>query len=157
MESFRIDHFYRSFKRSGLNHFPSLSKFKKHQKVSKSLYRKIISSYLRIYFYEAYFIDRKIYFFFGGYLFKVRCGNWIKPSSRDKKYEIANHAIGLFWSERPCPRFWFSIKIRKLKGKANIIPKIEKEWKSENDITLLEKNAIVKSRLKRKNKLFKMK
>lgn len=154
-ESIKIDAFFRKFNLSGLNNFEELSKFKKHQKLDKRKYKKIVKKYLEVYFNEVYFLNRKFYFFLGGYIFKVRCGNWIRKTKGKEDYSIADHSIGLFWYLRPCARFWFSVSIRKQKGSSNMIPVIEKQWKKENDIQSLSLSKDFKKELKQERKLYK--
>lgn len=153
-EKFTIKNFFDKFSKSGLNKdFTSVSKFKKHQKIDYKRYRSIIKNYFKIYFYEAYFLEFDLYFFFGGKFKKVSCGSkFAKQKTTDNKLIEIPTAVGFFWYLRPCARFWFSFKVKKMIGSTNIIPQIEKEWKSENDVTLLPNygKAIKQYRLEKK-------
>lgn len=154
-ETIKIDFIYEKFKNSGLNYFESLSEKKTKRKIDKRTYRKIVKRFFSIYFNEVYFLNRRFYFLFGGYITKVRCGNWIRETKNKKSFSKASHSIGLFWYNRPCARFWFSFTLRKMKGSSNQIPKIEKDWKNSNDIFQLPLSKVKKRELKESKQLFK--
>lgn len=153
-ETFTIAHFFRKFNYSGLNNFPEIKGPKKDQKLTEKQHKSIIKKFLTIYFYEVYFFKRPVYFLFGGRIMKTRCGNWIRKVKSSEKLTITNHSVGLFWFFRPCARFWFSMNIKKVSGSTNAIPKIEKEWKNENDITSLPLSSMTKKEFTHNQKLF---
>ena len=55
----------------------------------------------------------------------------------EKKYCKVNKAFGLFWTLRPSPKMYFMVKIKKLTGSTNIIPKIERLFNRNQDKDLL--------------------
>ena len=136
-DNFKIDYFFNKFNRSGLNHFSTVSKNKKHQRIDLKRYKSIIGNYFRIYFNELYYLKKPMYFFFGGRMQLARCGNFIFQNPKTGKYVTAGNAIGLYWNRRPCMRFWVSIDVRKMSGINNYLTKLEQDWKNHNEITLL--------------------
>jgi hypothetical protein len=156
LERIKINQIFSLFANSGKNNFPEMiNKNKADQKLSISEYKKIIKQYFNIYFYEVYFLKRPYYFFFGGKLKLGRCGNFIRKNAKNGK-PIAGKSIGLLWYDRPSPRFWFSIDILKLTGSTNSLPKIEREWKEKNDVSLLPLISRLRKDLKEKKQLFRL-
>lgn len=104
-------------------------------------YKKIIYEYLKTYFFELYINPIKTYFFLGGIMRIVVIPSWINKQKRgysDKiEYCKADRAIGLFWTLRPSPKMFMMVKIKKLTGSTNIIPKIERLFNLNQDKDLL--------------------
>lgn len=154
-ETFKIKDSFNKFNYSGLNNFPSISKFKKHQKIDFKKYKSIIKKYFTIYFYEVYFLNFDIYFFLGGKITKTRCGNKIaSQKTKDGKLITINPSVGLLWYNRPSSRWWFSLSIKKQAGSTNMLPLIEKEWKAENDVGMLPHYGKKIQEIRKENKIF---
>ncbi len=104
-------------------------------------YKKIIYEYLKTYFFELYINPIKTYFFLGGFMRIVTISSWINKQKRgysnNLKYCKAYKAFGLFWTLRPSPKMYFMVKIKKLTGSTNIIPKIEETFNRNQDKDLL--------------------
>lgn len=104
-------------------------------------YKKIIYEYLKTYFFELYINRIKTYFFLGGVMKIVTISSWVNKQKRgysnEKKYCKVNKAFGLFWTLRPSPKMYFMVKIKKLTGSTNIIPKIERLFNRNQDKDLL--------------------
>lgn len=109
--------------------------------VSITVYRKIIKTFLTIYFWEAYFKNFPIYFPFGGRLKIVTYKSWTRyqkhGGSKVKKITESIKALGLFWHLIPSMRLHYMVKIKKLTGSTNMIPKIEAAYTQTNDKDLL--------------------
>lgn len=138
IEITKVDYFFDKFKYSGLNNFESLSKGgKTKKKITLAVYKSILLKFFTVYFYDLYFLKRKMYFFFGGEIMLNKCGNWI----RDRKLgglKKAAESIGWFWFNRPCKRFEYAFKLKKQTGSSNRLPLIENEWKESNDVGILK-------------------
>lgn len=149
LEVLNISYFYKKFinentkfKRS---RFCVLEKKQRDKKVviPFSIYKTIIKEYFKIYFNEFYFLNNSVYFPFGGFLKKVLYGKWranqIKPNTNRKKttFRMIDNAIGLFWYKRPSVKMFYMVKLVKLTGSSNQLPKIEKEFLKNNDKDLI--------------------
>jgi hypothetical protein len=134
-ESIRISYFYKEYSKN------------KHHKINIGLYKKILLKFLTIYFYDVYFLNKPLYFLFGGNIRLNKCGNWIKKNwKKNTQNELikTSQSIGLFWYNRPSFRFEYAMKIKKLTGSSNRLPVIENEWKqSKNVDDLLTVNNLV--------------
>lgn len=123
---FDISDCYKDYQ-SGSNHF------------SYREYKLIIKTFLRIYFYEAYFLKNHVYFFFGGRLIKNKIPNKIVKSilkAQNNRVISIKENVGLLWFNRPFPKFKDFI-FKKLVGTGKAIKIIEKEWLKENDTSFL--------------------
>lgn len=145
---------WKMYKSSGRNKHPELYQLTKRKRLNENQHREIMKTYLSVYFNEVYFFDRPFYFLLGGLIRKGRCGNWIRETKTTKKITTAPHAIGLFWYNRPFPKFWYSVDIKKVKGGSVPIPRIERLWKRTNDITKLKVIFDMRMEFKEKKLLF---
>lgn len=126
-----------------INHFHQ--KFLKEQQnenaISLKLFKKIVYEYLKIYFYELYFLRVTKYFFLGGKMKIVTYPTWVKKQRRGRSAEETLHRserpLGLFWFLRPSRRMYFMVKLKKLTGSTNILPKIEQSFLQKFDKDLL--------------------
>lgn len=139
--SVNISHFYDIYKKEKGIKYPSLFDLdtsSKPRKVTFVEFKFIIKTYLTIYFKELFFDLKPKAFFFGGYLKIVRYQNWSRilkdGNTKKEKIHSGNDSLGLMWYLRPTKRFNHKFKIKKLTGSSNILPKIEKMCKRQNDI-----------------------
>lgn len=142
-----ISYFYSLFlkerKAYPASHFATNKKIKGRVRRSATLkeYKKIIYEYLKTYFFELYINPVRTYFFLGGVMRIVTISSWINKQKRGysnkKEYCKADKAFGLFWTFRPSPKMYFMVKIKKLTGSTNIIPKIESVFNRNQDKDLL--------------------
>lgn len=146
LEVLSIDFFYKKFAREKRRYAPSLfcvnevTRKKRPQQVSFSLYKKIVSEYLRIYFFYFFFSEKPVYFPLGGFLKKVACQSWMRKMKRGNGPEQicgGNKPVGLFWFLRPSAKMWYMVGIKKLTGKHNRLPKLEKTYRQNFDKDLL--------------------
>lgn len=111
------------------------------KKISFLDFRKIVTNYLSVYFHELYYKGGPLYFFFGGKMKLVTYKSWVKIQNRVNSNKPVLHRInkpiGLFWYLRPSMRLFFMVKIKKLTGKKNRLPKIEAIFNNNNDKDLL--------------------
>ncbi len=132
IEVLNIKYFYDLFvkKRLAKLYTPTLQQFKK-----------IIYTFLKIYFQELYMHNVPKYFFLGGKMKLVAYHSWVKLQKRgySKEPEIhrSDKAIGLFWYLKPSEKMHFMVKLKKLTGKTNAIPQIERIFNQNNDKDLL--------------------
>lgn len=116
-------------------------KKKKERFVTLQEFKKIITTYLGIYFMELYFMKIPKYFFLGGMMKIVKYPTWMNKQSRgsspDKKFIIAEEALGLFWYRRPSQKSFYMVVLKKLTGKFNALPAIEVKFKKNNNKDLL--------------------
>jgi hypothetical protein len=137
-----INHFYKLYLKENVHRDNSLFfinekiKSKKKRVATFKEYKKVVRCYLEIYFYELYFLKIPSYFFLLGLLKVTVSSPW---SAKNKKggYFGSDGALGLFWYLRPSERSYFMVKINKLTGKHNMLPKIEADFKKQHDKELL--------------------
>jgi hypothetical protein len=142
-----ISYFYSLFLKEKKSYAPSLfcigekTRKKRPRKVTLQEYKKIVYEYLKIYFFELYINSSKMYFPLGGLMKIVTYSSWIRKQKRGnskiKEYCKADKAIGLFWYSRPSRKMFWLVNIKKLTGKTNMIPKIEKIFNQNQDKDLL--------------------
>ena len=141
-----IDFFYKEFLKEKRKYAPSLfcvnttTRKKRPQKVSFKLYKKIVLEYLKIYFFSFYMTQGASYFPLGGFLKKVTYPKWVRKMKRGNSTEQicgGNKSIGLFWYLRPSQKMYYMVKLKKLTGKYNQLPKIERVYNLNYDKDLL--------------------
>lgn len=147
LQVINIDFFYKKFLKEKRRYAPSLfcvnktTRKKRPQSVSFNLYKKIVLEYLKIYFFSFYMNQSASYFPLGGFLKKIIYPKWAKVMKRGAygKKELCggNHAIGLFWYLRPSQKMFYMVKLTKLTGSSNRLPKIEAIYKQNFDKDLL--------------------
>ena len=127
----------------GISYFYTLfikSSLIKHQ-ISFVDYKKVIYNYLKIYFFELYFSKTPLYFFLGGLMKITTYPSWsrVQKHGGSKKITLqeSEKALGLFWHMIPSRKMYYMVKIEKLTGTTNMIPKIEYAYKQNNDKDLL--------------------
>ena len=142
-----INYFYSLFLKEKKSYAPSL--FSIGEKTRRTIprkptlkeYKKIVYTYLKIYFFELYINRFKMYFPLGGLMKVVTISSWIHKQkrgySKEKEYCKADKAFGLYWYSRPSPKMFFMVALKKLTGKTNMIPKIEKIFSQNQDKDLL--------------------
>jgi hypothetical protein len=135
VKDFFVD-FKKVYKPSMIN---ESDKGRKKTKPSFILIKKIIKTYLLIYFFDLYMNQKVLYFHFGGYLKKVQLTKKMKNVySKDKtKLQYSNNGIGLFWFNKPNKKVHFFSRLIKLTGSTNELPKIEMIYRENYDIDLL--------------------
>lgn len=103
------------------------SKLIRKKPVKSLLYRKIVLEYLKFYFYDFYMKKESVYFPLGGFVKKI-----IYPKWRNKKQpgKGSDGSIGLFWYQRPSSRMFYMVKLKKLTGSSNRLPKMEQQFKN---------------------------
>ena len=131
---YRIDYFWSKFKYSGLNNFESLSDVKKYQKIDKKIYLKIVKRFFLVYFNEVFYLNRPMYFVFGGEVIRVRVGNFILSRNYVKTY--INSCISFLWYNRPMQSFFDNCRINLMNGKDELCPMaaLRRQWTRENDV-----------------------
>lgn len=142
-----INYFYNLFLKEKKKYSNSLfftntkTKIKKRRSPSLLEFKKIVYEYLKTYFFELYINPIKTYFFLGGFMRIVIISSWGRKQKRgysDKlEYCRVDKAIGLFWFYRPSLKMHFMVALKKLTGSSNMIPKIEKIFKQNQDKDLL--------------------
>ena len=122
---YNIDYFYSLFQKERRRYHPSLFDLGKETKlvrplpVDEKLYKKIVSTYLRIYFLDLFFKFGATYFFLTGQMKLIRMKDNGKGFTR----------VGLFWFLRPSEKFSYKYCVlKKLTGKRNALPKIGQLW-----------------------------
>lgn len=155
-----IDYFYRKFSSEHKKYRPAQfqtdkkTKLRRKQPVSFSLFKKIIKEYFKLYFFDLYTDNAVLYFPLGGFLKKVTYPTWTHFMSKGKSKKQRSggqNAIGLFWFLRPSAKMFYLVKLKKLTGSTNRLPKVEENYNRIYNKDLL---PIFKSELKkgRKNK-----
>lgn len=138
-QSIGVDHFFDLFNKEKRRYPPSFfciskpSKLKRPKPIGHVLYKTIILEYLKIYFFNLYTNKGSMYFPLGGFLKKVVYPKWSRMQSRGsskKQLCEADKAIGLFWYLRPSVRMYYMVKIKKLTGSSNRLPKLESRFKN---------------------------
>lgn len=138
-QSVGIDYFFDIYHKDKRRYPPSFfcvsnpSKLKRKKPVDHILYRKIVLEYLKLYFFDLYSNKGGMYFPLGGFLKKVVYPKWrrfqARGNSKPKLCET-NGSIGLFWYMRPSSRMYYMIKLKKLTGSSNRLPKLEDRFKN---------------------------
>lgn len=131
------------------NYFRSLGKHPE-RKLSFRTYCKIVQKFLSIYFYEAFFLDRPLFFFLGGRIERVRISTH-KRREEKQNGKIINQTISVIWYLIPFKNILHFISFDFQKGSTNPIPKIRKEFLSTNDVGLLPLKNIKSNELKDRN------
>lgn len=136
LEILNIDYFFKLFLKEKKRYAPSLFSINKPvkkirpRKITLKEYVLIVSTYLKIYFNELYLNRKTMYFFLGGFMKVVTSYNWTKMQRRgyhkEKTLHIVDKPLILFWYMRPSTKMFYMVKLKKLTGKRNAIPKIEK-------------------------------
>ena len=98
------------------------------------LYKKIVKTYLLIYFNELYFGKYpEMYFFLGGKMKLARSdskwSNTLKVLTQTK--------VSLLWFKRPHASIWKAVKIRKLNGSTNIFCNLDVKFLELYDVSLV--------------------
>lgn len=145
LEVLNIDFFYKKFKKEKKLYVPSLFGIKTRAVKPRALtfkeYKKIISTFLKIYFFELYMTKKTMYFFLCGFMKLTTSPTWTKLKkrgySKEKTLHVVDKALVWFWYMRPSEKTFLMVKISKLTGLNNMIPKIEKIFNNNNDKDLL--------------------
>ena len=122
----------KKYKTLSIKHFYYLffkKRSRKYQSVSLSLFKKIIRNYLSVYFHELYLESKPMYFFLGGKMKITLLASWknyqVRGNNKVKEMHESEGAIGLFWYNKPSQRIQYMVKLKKLTGSTNMLPKIE--------------------------------
>lgn len=126
---------------------------KKTVSLDKLLFKKIIQTYLNIYFNEFYSEKKPKYFMLSGELKKVK-GSRILISKKKGIFKETK-SIGWIWYLRPSLPYISNIRLIKLKGSTSRLNKIEKSYHIDNDVDLLKPYNKAYRELLETNKLFK--
>lgn len=126
-EIYKIDFFYKKFQKEKRRYHPSCfdtenpTKLTRPKEVEFVLYKKIVSTYLRIYFLDLYFRMRPMYFFLTGMM----------KTCKLRDYGTEGSKTGLFWYLRPNEKFSYKYCVlNKLRGSRNALPKIDRLWRN---------------------------
>jgi hypothetical protein len=157
-EVIRFKYFYDLFlKRKRLypsSYFMFVTKTRKKQlPLEKKLFKKIISTYLDIYFNEFYFEEKPKYFMLSGELDKALGARTAINSKKGIFREI--NSIGWVWYLRPSIPFVSNIRLIKLKGSTSRVGKLEKKYCEKKDIAVLTPINIFMAKIIELKKLFK--
>ena len=134
-EVYGLKYFHSKFKKKYPPKMLGETKGLRPKNVPISLYQKILTEYLDIYFKEIYFLDGPSYFLYTGYFTKVKYSPRTIMNKGIKKLIPAS--IGFMWYQRPAELFFLCCKFEKLTGKNNRLPQIEKIFKNNFDINLI--------------------
>lgn len=147
LEVLNIGHFYKKFLKEKKSYDPSLfainkkTKAKRKRQVTLKEFRRIISTYLKIYFFELYLNRKTMYFFLGGFMKIVISKSWSRLQKRGfskvQTLHNSDRAFLLYWYMRPTKKMYYMVKIKKLTGKHNVVPKIEKIFNDNYNKDLL--------------------
>lgn len=116
----------------------SLGRLIRERKISQPDYNKIVNTYLDIFYFEVYYLNRPSYFFLGGFIEKKRTNPGVKSrnSHRTGKVEkiYSEFPISLSWTDL----FFLNqkerqISYKKSKGRLTKTLKIEKDWLKKNN------------------------
>lgn len=134
-----LDYFHKHYHRKYL---PELigRRGKNERKIDKDLYKRIFMEYWDVYFKEIYFKNENSYFLYTGVMEKISFAECcLKKTDTEGNvwYEHRPDALGFAWYERPSLLFHWGVKILKLSGSSNRMPKIEKLFKSTTDINFI--------------------
>lgn len=144
-----IDYFYDLY----------LKKHKRKKSISFSQYKLIISTYLRVFFKDLYLKNFISYFFLSGKIKIVTNSPWTNVQRRGNNKTAELHktgkSLGLFWYLRPNQKIHNTIKLKKMTGKRNAIPMIEKIFNENYDKDLLPIFTIEQKKGKTNKTLFK--
>jgi len=113
--------------------FPTFTR-KKNLPLDKKLFRKLIKTYLNIYFNEFYANDVPKYFPLSGELKKAKGF----PINFKKSTFIETNSICWIWYLRPSLSFFSNVKLIKLKGSSSRVGKLDKEYQKNKDVSLLK-------------------
>jgi hypothetical protein len=148
-EPININYFYALFekekKKYPAQHFTkeklTVKKGRRKTLVSLALYKKIIITYLGVYFKDFYSSPNNLlYFPLGGYLKKVTYANWtftMKRGYLEKQVHRSEKAIGLFWFLRPSNKMFHMVTLKKLTGFYSRLTKLERLFSENHDKNLL--------------------
>ena len=136
---------YKAFSREKRLYNPKdlLGKTKKVNpiKIEERLFRKIILTYLKFYFFDLYNTYNPIYFPLTGKIRKVAYSKWInkqrKGTSDKVQVSKAIQPIGLFWYLRPTDRFLYKAILHKVTGNTARLTKLDKEFVRNQNYDLL--------------------
>lgn len=157
-EVIRLDYFYKLFvKRKRLYPtsyflFPTFTK-KQKLPLEKSLFKKIVSTYLDIYFNEFYFQKKPKYFILSGELDKALGARKIINAKKGIFKEL--NSVCWVWYLRPSIPFNSNIRLIKLKGSNSRVGKLDKQYCINNDIAILKPINKIMGEIIKNNKLFK--
>ena len=141
-KSIKADYFYKKF--------CAQTKYRKNL-VSFKLYKKIIQTFLKVYFGELYLFKKTSYFFLGGHM-KLVLGKGSVWNNHLQTY-ITNH-INLFWFDRLSAKTYYEVKCRKMAGSTSQIKKIERFYMKNYDKELLPIFTVEQEKGKRNKRLF---
>ena len=122
---YRINYFFEDFEKQ--NNFKSLSAKKSEQKITFSQYASIITTFLTIYFYEVFFIEKAYYFFLGGSFKRAKVTSFINNAN-----VIIPETISAVWFDRPCKILNYRCRINYINGADKRITKIRHEFAENN-------------------------
>lgn len=125
---------------------------KKKIAISRPLHKKIISTYLDIYFNEFYYQKRPKYFMLSGRLMKAKSIKHIVHLENGTFKE--SNGISWIWFNRPSEAFHSNVKMVKMKGSTSRVGRLDKKYKEDNDLETLETTKSVLDRLLKQRKFF---
>lgn len=138
-----VSYFYKLYEKKNIRHrvntYDKESNRNGRRIIPAILFRKIIYTYLKLFFFEFYSMNAPSYFPWGGYIKKVASNKAVRDTNRNgnKKRIVKNRTISWFWFLRPNMRMGYMIKLTKMTGSTNIIPKIEAWYRTNFDIDKL--------------------
>jgi len=112
------------------------------------LFKKIISTFVRVFITDLY-KKKESYFFFGGRIAITA----LSPKYR-KNIGISSLTFSYVWYNRPSERFWYMVRLLKVLGNSKIV-KLEQEMKEANIIDNFPNFKKLKRKLRKSNLLYK--
>lgn len=101
--------------------------------VPRDLHKKLVTSYLDIYFSELFFRNRPKYFFLGGTVQKMA----LTPKSHSIDKLKRRSGLTLVWYRRPDMGIFFNVKLRKQSGQGKKMTRLEDRFKAEQGLDSL--------------------
>ncbi len=145
---YNIAYFYGKFLQK-YRYLDSLEgKRKKDKKLTYRQYRLIVKTYLKIYFYEVFYIDRPLYFCLTGKLMRVRTTAFTMNNTK------LSPSITVIWYLKYLQTLDYLCTIKLMNGSTSLIAKIRKQWKNENDLGMLPMISVKKKEFKDKNLMY---
>lgn len=160
-ETFNASHFYKLYikeKRGLFYPYDIDLNLKKKSRIKKEIltrktFRKIIATYLMIYFKDLFFQSRDSYFFLGGKLTLAVVPKRIRVLTKHMNSNSFNDNLNLVWYRRPSKRFKYIIDLKKIMGSGSKIKKYENEARENNMLDLFPNFKELMRKIKQSNQL----
>lgn len=147
---YNIAYFYGKFIKEN-KYIDSLAgKRKKDRILTLKQYKLIIKTYLKIYFYEVFYIDRPLYFCLSGRLTRVR----VTPFTIFRNNIKLKAAITIVWYLKYLKSMDSHCTIKLMNGSSSAVSKIRQQWAKENDLGLLPMIIVKRKELINNNLMY---